>query len=90
MKINKKVKEDFYKMVSLKIPRSKRREYIEAVYNCYGGFFFLSSFKEELERLSKEKVSTKKAVSRLEEMFNDISEGLMKANTKEYPSDLIF
>ena len=90
MKINKKIKEDFYKMVSLKIPKSKRREYTEAVHTCYGGFVFLSSFKAELERLFKEKVSTKKAVSQLEEMFNDISEGIIKAHTKEYPSDLIF
>ena len=33
MKLNERVKESFYKMISLNIPTEKRREYLEDAYS---------------------------------------------------------
>ena len=72
MKTNKRVKESFYKMVSLNIPKEKRREYIEGVYSCSGRLvFFPHILNSELDELVKEGITSDEAVSKIEEMFID-------------------
>ena len=72
MKTNRRIKESFYKMVSLNIPQKKRKEYIEKVYNCSGRLvFFPYILNSELDELVKKGITSDEAVLKIEEIFID-------------------
>ena len=80
MKLNERVKESFYKMVSLNIPTEKRREYLEDAYSIVGTSIFLENIlNTKLDELSENRITSEKAVSDIEKMFKDIA-----LNIKEY------
>ena len=79
MKLNRNIREvyNFDKMFSLKIPKEKRREYIESVYSCMGRLHLLPyAFNTKLDELSKDKIISEKAVSEIEKMFKDMILGI--------------
>ena len=79
METNRKVKETFYKMVSLEIPRKKRREYIEEVYDCFT-LCGPKTFNGKLDEFIKKGISNEEAISNMDKIF--------QALVSKYPKPL--
>jgi len=81
MRINKKIKEDFDRMVWLDIPRKKRREYIKGVYSCFRTLsFYPKIFNYKLNELLDERTRGEYAVLEIDKMFED----LIKISTQNF------
>lgn len=81
MRINKKIKEDFDRMVCLDIPRKKRREYLKMVYSCFRILsFYPKIFNDKLNELLDERIRGEYAVLEIDKMF----ENLIKISTQNF------
>jgi hypothetical protein len=70
MKINKKIKDSFNKMVMLEIPREKRRQYIETCFDCMGRIYGLPKMlNDKLGDLYKRRVNQEEASLEIQQMI---------------------
>ena len=74
MKLNKRIKETFDKMVRLKIPRKKRRQYIQLSYFCgFKSWLYYETLHHDLDEISEKGISPEDAVKRIDFGFDALN-----------------